>query len=265
MPRSPPRTRLLPRRTNRLLRIDSFQFFTPDHPPEHLGPILARNRFDGSIAIALHPADSRHLLALTRDHAFVKAAIPAVDLDDPKLPLLLDELASFPKFRGVFHRLGDAVPPGLSELARRNLSLDLQLGPEQLPVAAGIAARHPELRLAILHLGSPAIASGPSGEWARDIAALARFPQVFCKASNLIQLAPAPWKGADLRPFVQHVLAAFSPARVMFGSGWPAGLPGHIWKETLALFTQSVGAQPMDVREELLGGAAQRFYAIPTL
>jgi L-fuconolactonase len=245
------------------VRIDSFQSFTADHPPEHFGPILARNRFDGSIAIEQHPSDPRHLLSLVRDHRFVKAAIPCVDLDDPKLPILLDELGQSPKFRGVFHRLGDAIPAGLAELARRNLSLDLLARAAQLPLAAGIAARLPDLHLAIVHLGWPAIASGQTDHWARDIAALARFPRVCCKASGLVELAPAPWKGADLRPYVQHVLAAFSPGRVMFGSGWPAGLPDHAWKEALALFTQAIGAQPIGVREELLGGVAQRFYGTP--
>jgi L-fuconolactonase len=235
------------------VRIDSFQSFTADHPPEHLGPILARNRFDGSIAVEENPADPRELLALIRHYDFVKAAIPAVDLTDPDLALLLAELAHSPKFRGVFHKLGDSIPTALAELARRDLSLDLLLSPGQLPVAAEIAIRLPGLPMAIVHLGSPGLASSESDDWARDIAALARFPQIFCKASGLAHLT---------RLYVQHVLAAFSPFRVMFGSGWPAGLPDHIWKESLAAFTQSVGAQPIEVREELLGGVAQRFYRI---
>jgi len=35
------------------------------------------------------------------------------------------------------------------------------------------------------------------------------------------------------------------------------------WKATLAAFTQSIGAQPIEVREELLGGTAERFYQLP--
>lgn len=244
------------------MRIDSFQSFTPEHPPEHLGPILARNRFDGSIAVAQESDDPRQLLSLVRDHGFVKAAIPAVDLSDAHLPLLLDELRQSMKFRGVFHRLDDTVPAGLAELARRNLSIDLLADADRLPLAAEIAARMPELRIAIVHLGQPRIDTGQFDGWARDIAALARFPQVFCKASDLIHLSVAPWKGADLRPYVQHVLTAFSAARVMFGSGWPSGLPDRIWKETLAAFTQAIGAQSLEIREELLGGVANRFYGI---
>ena len=36
----------------------------------------------------------------------------------------------------------------------------------------------------------------------------------------------------------------------MFGSDWPNGLPEYTWKASLAVFTQSIGAQPIEVREQ---------------
>ena len=134
--------------------------------------------------------------------------------------------------------------------------------PSQIPMAVEAARRYPDLRMAILHLASPQVDGAPSAEWTNGMAVLARYPNVVCKASDLIRLSIGAWSGADLRPYVQHALAVFSPERVMFGSGWPSGLPEHIWKETLAAFTQAIGAQSMEVREELLGGAAARFYGI---
>ena len=247
------------------MRLDSLQYFTPEHPPEHLGPILKRNRFDGSITVWPDAGHPRESIAVVQNHDFVKAVIPSVDLDDPGVWSLLDKLSDNPKFCGIFYRLGKRLPDGLAELARRGLRLDLQVTASQLPLVSEIAAKFPKIPLAILHLGSPEIGTNSSDEWARDMASLAHYPQVFCKASDLIHLAAAPWKGADLRPYMQHVLARFTPARVMFGSGWPSGLPDHIWKETLAAFTQAIGAQSMEVREELLGGTAQRFYGLAPL
>jgi L-fuconolactonase len=46
----------------------------------------------------------------------------------------------------------------------------------------------------------------------------------------------------------------------MYGSDWPSYLPVGTWKEALAAFTQAIGAQTMEVREQLLGGTAMRFY-----
>ena len=243
------------------MRLDSFHYFTPDHPLEHLRPILTRNRFDGSIAVSRVSEDPREFLAQISRHDFVKAAVVAADPDDPHLGLLLDECAQVPKFRGLFWQATDSFPRSLAELDRRGLPLDLQITPERLSLAVKIASRFPNLPIAVVHLGSPDI-DAAFDDWARGIEALAQFPQVDVKASDLIHLAPRNWKNANLRPHMQHVLACFSPARVMFGSGWPSGLPAHIWKESLAAFTQAIGAQSMETREQLLGESARRFYRL---
>ena len=67
------------------------------------------------------------------------------------------------------------------------------------------------------------------------------------------------------RPYVQRALSLFGPARLMFGSDWPNGLPQYTWKSALAVFTQAIGAQPIDVREQLLGGTAANVYRIAAL
>jgi L-fuconolactonase len=92
--------------------------------------------------------------------------------------------------------------------------------------------------------------------------AAARLPNVFCKVSGLLTDQRTPWSAGPLHPFVRHVLAVFGAARVMFGSEWPACLPAATWKETLAAFTQSIGAQSIGVREQLLGGTAAEFYGL---
>lgn len=85
--------------------------------------------------------------------------------------------------------------------------------------------------------------------------AAARFPQICCKLSGLAMFRSP-------REYVQHALRLFGPRRLMFGSDWPHGLPQLTWKAGLALFTQSIGAQSLETREELLGGTAARFYGI---
>ena len=69
-------------------------------------------------------------------------------------------------------------------------------------------------------------------------------------------------RAAPIRPFVQHALAVFGPRRLMFGSEWPVRLPDVTWKESLAAFTQSIGAHSMEEREQLLGGTAAEFYRL---
>jgi L-fuconolactonase len=230
------------------LRIDAHQHFTSQHPPEHFEPILARNRFDGSIVVDEDPG--------ALPYPFVRGVVRRADWRR------LDEFQRDPRFRGVLCSLDAGIPPGLAELARRGIPVDLEMAPGQLPLLPRIADAVPELRMVIDDLARPPYGAPPADEWARGMEAAAQLPQVYCKASNLIARAPSPWKAADIRPFVRHALAVFGPRRLMFGSGWPDSLPEAGWKENLAAFTQSIGAQTMETREELLGGTAARFYGL---
>jgi L-fuconolactonase len=95
-----------------------------------------------------------------------------------------------------------------------------------------------------------------------DSSFAAQYGNVFAKISRLITDAPTRWKAAEFQPAVQAALAAFGPERVMYGSDWPSYLPVGTWKEALAAFTQAIGPQTLETREQLLGGTARRFYRI---
>jgi predicted TIM-barrel fold metal-dependent hydrolase len=74
-------------------------------------------------------------------------------------------------------------------------------------------------------------------------------------------LASAP----ELKRFVPKCLSLFGAARIMWGSRWPFCMDlGNgeigIWKESLAAFTQALGAQSRETREWILGGTAARIY-----
>jgi len=229
------------------LRIDSHVLYSQAHPPEHLQSILARNRFDGAILVGQFPD-------LPENLPYIAGLVVPID----RLADYLDH----PKLRGVCCSLSEGIPAGLDELARLGLPLDLELEAGHLLLVAQIAEQHPTLRIAIDHLARPAFHSEPTPEWLRGIEAAASLPNVFCKISGLLSAQSTPWTAAPLRPFVEHVLSVFGPARLMFGSEWPACLPAATWKETLAAFTQSIGARAIEVREQLLGGTAARFYGL---
>ena len=154
----------------------------------------------------------------------------------------IDQLTEDAKVRGVqVNRLAlvDQAPP--------NLPLDVL---HLLPHVPEIAGRRPERAVVIDHLGFPA-----TDTWAADLERAAQFPNVYCKLSGLTLFG-------EPRPYVQRAVSLFGPARLMFGSDWPNGLPEYTWKSNLAAFTQAIGAQPIEVREQLLGGTAARVYGI---
>ena len=246
--------------------------------PDRLARILQRNRFEGSVLAQAHTilAETRWLLDLAEANEFIRAVVGWVDLTDPRLGAVLNELQKRPKFKGVRHPvhdeaddnwlLRDDVLGGLAELARRGLPYDLMLRPKHLPLVPNIAGRVPELRMVIDHIAKPPIAAQAMEPWARDIEAAAQLPQVYCKLSGMITEAdPANWNAEHLRRYVAHVMRIFGPDRLMFGSDWPVCMLAGSWKQVLAAFTQSIGPQTIEVREKLLGGTAARFYRIPTV
>ena len=233
-------------------RIDSHQHFTREDLPSLLGPILKRNRFDGSVAVASRPSveETRWLLSVTAGHDFIRAVVGWADLAHPRVGDMLDEYQRHPRFRGVCYAFAGELPPGLGELERRGLTLDVSAG-----FVPAIAERFPGLRVAIDHVGTARATLPPS---------VARYPNLFAKISGLITDAPTSWKAAEFQPAVRAALEAFGPARVMYGSDWPSYLPEGTWKAALAAFTQAIGPQTLETREQLLGGTAQRFYRLAT-
>jgi L-fuconolactonase len=233
-------------------RIDAHQHFTREYLPSLLLPILKRNRFDGSVAVtgAASVEETRWLLSLASEHRFIRAAVGWADLADPRVGDVLDEYRRHPKFRGVCYAFAGELPPGLAELERRGLTLDVSAG-----FTPTIVERFPLLPVAIDGVGTPRATLPPS---------LARYPNLFAKISGLITHAPTAWKAAEFQPAVRAALEAFGPRRVMFGSDWPSYLPAGTWKAALAAFTQAIGPQTQETREHLLGGTAQRFYRLET-
>lgn len=92
--------------------------------------------------------------------------------------------------------------------------------------------------------------------------ALHGFPETTDLPTNVVikligfRLPADPALTATFRRFLREL----GPDRLMFSSNWP--LAGCTWKETLAAFTQSLGAMPIEVREQLLGGTAMKFYGL---
>ena len=231
-------------------RIDAHQYFTAEFSPSLLYPILKRNRFDGTVAV-VHGAsmeETRELLALASQHDFIRGVVGWADLRDPGVGRVLDEYQRHPRFRGVRWWFEGALPAELAEVARRGLTLDVAAG-----FCGEIVERFPEL---------PVVIDGVGAEQGSGPLEFAAHRKLYVKVSGLITRAPGQWKAAEFQPAVRAALAAFGADRVMYGSDWPAYLPAGTWKEALAAFTQALGAQTMETREQLLGAAARRFYGL---
>ena len=93
---------------------------------------------------------------------------------------------------------------------------------------------------------------------------LAGETSAFCKLSGLVTESSENWTVEDLRPFTDHVLSAFGPDRVMWGSDWPVcrnRATYDAWWEAARALT---GHLDEAARTAIFGGTAARFYRIET-
>lgn len=247
-----------------------------DFGPGDLTPLLDAGGIRRSVLVQAAPtvAETRHLIGIANTWDRVAAVVGWVDLADPAVETVLDELAGHAVLRGIRPMiqdiadddwmLGPAVERGLCALVERGLRFDALVLPRHLSRLRVLLERHPDLPVVIDHGAKPEIAHRRLESWAQDIARIASETNACCKLSGLVTEAGTGWRIDDLRPVVDHLLASFGSDRLMWGSDWPVvELAGGFarWRETSLALLASLDAE---AQAAILGGTAARFYGIPS-
>ena len=199
-------------------------------------------------------------------------AFAAVD-QDIETEAALDALRARPLVRGVRHLIqGEADPRfclrkafvlGVQSVGARGLSFDLCVKPPQLASVIELVRLCPETSFILDHAGKPDIRGGVLDPWRAHVAELARLPNVVCKLSGLVTEAdPAAWTPAQLRPYVDHLLLTFGPARLMFGSDWPVVKLAASYQRWLDTVLDLIEPLSTANREAILSGNAHRVYRL---
>lgn len=234
---------------------------------------------DGVVAVQARQSlvETEWLLTLARGEPAILGVVGWVPLADPELGARLDALAS-PALVGARHVVqGEADPDflarpavarGLEALADRGLAYDLLVLAGQLPQAIRCADAHPRLRCVLDHGAKPLLRPAPAaraafGGWAAGIRELARRPNAWCKLSGLLTEAGPGWSATGLRPWLDVLLEAFGPGRLLFGSDWPVCLAtaeGEAWLELVRDLLAPLSATE---RALVMGGTARAVYRLP--
>ena len=199
--------------------------------------------------------ETRHLFALADQPDNPLEGIVACGRPESEgFKAYLDKIAGHPKLKGirrVLHTQPDDVGRGASfirnvaALSSYNLSFDICVLARQLPIAIQLVSQCPDVVFILDHCGVPQIKEGNLDPWRAGITEIAKFSNVACKISGLVAYADlSRWTAEDLRPFVDHVIAAFGWDRVLFGSDWPVctlSASYRQWVEALETITQGAG------------------------
>jgi L-fuconolactonase len=276
------------------MKIDSHQHFWDYNPEEYpwmqgekmnpirrnFGPgdlerVQSKVGLDGSIAVQARQSlkESRWLLELAAQDARIKGVVGWVDLRSESVEAELEELSQNEKFVGVRHVVHDEPDDefmlrpeflrGLGKLHGYGMTYDLLLFPKHLPVAVEVVKKFPEQPFVLDHIAKPHIKDGGLSPWYKQIAALAAYPNVYCKVSGMVtEAAWRAWNKRDFRPYLDVVFDAFGEDRLMFGSDWPVCLLSADYDEVVQIVTDYLQDLGAGTSEKIMGENAVRFYGV---
>jgi len=249
--------------------------------PSDLRPHLSEHGVERSILVQTRSSldETREFLATAVATDFVAGVVGWVDLADPAVADVIQELRDGPGGRALVairHQVHDEEDPawlsrpevlrGLRAVESAGLVYDLLVRTRELPAAIETVRALPGLSFVLDHLAKPPIREGALEPWASRVAELARLPNVACKVSGMVTEADwKAWRPDDLQPYVDHVLAAFGPGRLLYGSDWPVCLLAASYAEVFATASRTLQGLGPDERAAVFGLNAVRTYRLATL
>lgn len=245
--------------------------------PSDLTGHLTKNDIVGTVLVqaAATVQETKYMLGLADAIPFIKGVVGWIDFENHKHLIHLRLLAGHPKFLGVRPMiqdipdvdwmLRDDIQWAFQAIIDLNLTFDALGFPQHLPNFATLMDRYPEMRVVYDHCMKPQIRDQRAGrdafsKWADGMSKLAEETAGCCKLSGLVTEADKGWSLDDLRPFADHVITAFGPDRVMWGSDWPVcrlQSDYDTWFETACELTLGLSGE---AQAQIFGGTAARFY-----
>ena len=254
---------------------DDMKVIQSDFLPEHLHAILQENGVHGCVAVQADQSEdeTQFLLDLAATHPFVKGVVGWIDLRADKLSERLDHFSQYEKLKGFRHIVQGEPDPafllredfceGVRTLMQYDLSYDILVYPIQLPAVEKFVQLFPDQRLVIDHMAKPYCKTGDIAAWEKSMRAIAQSGSVYCKLSGLVTEADwQNWTAKDFQPYLDVVLEAFGPQRLMYGSDWPVCLLAASYAQVKGIVTDYISRLSPAEQAAIMGGNATAFYKL---
>lgn len=219
-------------------------------------------------------AETDEMLALARTSDDVRGVVGWLDLTRPDLAEQVERLRAGGPLIGVRHQMQAEADPGawlqhpdvqasFASLGELGLPYDLMLYPADLDVAAAAVHRHPSTVFVVDHIGKPDVRDGQFQSWARGLGEIAAAPNAFCKVSGITTLGGHDqWSVDQVRSYVDYVLEAFGPDRLMFGSDWPLCRLTASYPQVVAGVEHLTEALSASEKQSVWAGTARKIYGV---
>jgi len=152
---------------------------------------------------------------------------------------------------------------GVQLLHAHGLSFDLCIKHPQLAATIKLVRQCPDVAFVLDHIGKPDIKAGRLDPWREELRELSKLENVWCKLSGLVTEADfGTWTPADLRPYLDHVVACFGFDRVMFGGDWPVSTQASDYPRWVATLDEALSGCTAEELRKVYARNAEEFYRV---
>jgi L-fuconolactonase len=215
---------------------DSMAALRRDFLPADLVVELAMAGVDGAVAVQARQIleETRWLLELARSCDAIRGVVGWAPLAAPDFADSVSALATDPKLVGLRHIVqaepkgfldGADFNRGINALQENDLIYDVLIVEAQLDETIRFVDRHRHQPFVLDHIAKPKIATTEIEPWRTRIRELSKRRNVCCKLSGMVtEDSWSSWSIESVRPYLDTVVEAFGPDRLMAGSDWPVCL-----------------------------------------
>ena len=272
--------------------IDAHQHFWKYHPQNHawinedmkiiqkdflpadLALVLSAQHVEGCISVQVDQTkqETAFQIECARHNPFIKGVVGWIDLLNPSIDRDIEAYKEHNIVKGFRHILqgaekGFMLQPnfinGLKQLSKHHYTYDLLIYANQIQEAIELIKSAEDLPIVLDHIAKPSIKTKSIQDWEKDIKALAKYPNLYCKISGMATEADwTTWKPEDLKPYLEIVVEAFGVDRLLFGSDWPVCLVASSYERWLNTIKDYFKEFSSTEQEKIFALNCESFYTL---
>lgn len=255
-------------------RDPEFPYAPGAHPPaedasaETLIELMRANGIARTVLIQVihYKWDNRYLASVLKRYPGLFQGVCRVNPEDPAAPDELSRLTA-EGFRGVrISPAGDArgdwirgplMPPLWRRCNELRVPMTVLAPVTRMPDLVPLIEANPGLTVVIDHMADCPL---DRPDLLKLLLALARYPTVFIKISDLWVLSKQPYPYLDAQDQVKRLMAAFGAARLMWDTNWPVSLAQLPYAKIVELYRDHMSFLAPQEHREIMSGAVLRVW-----
>ena len=254
---------------------DSMRRIRHDFLPADLTAEMTSAGVDGAVAVQARQTlqETGWLLDLADKCDAIRGVVGWAPIASAEFPREIDQFAGRTKLKGLRHViqgepddnyiLREDFNRGIRALLGTGLAYDILIFERHLLQTVEFVDRHPNQTFVLDHIAKPKIAANELEPWAGCIRELAKRENICCKVSGMVTEAKWDrWSLETLRPYLDLVVEAFGPARLMAGSDWPVCLVATEYAQWWNLLRAYFAGFSEGEQSRIFGGTATKIYCL---